>query len=1112
MKKTDRRFLAVRVGFVLTALTALGSCGGSPLSLLQLVDGPSGSGLSVSPTAGVVTANSNVTLSATGGYPPYTYRIVSGSGSMAGNIYTAPVSPGQETIRITDTAGNTVDAVFQIDAGGLGLGLSPSSSTVYTGESVTFVPIGGSGSYAVAITTNNSGAGMTTYTYTAGATAGTDTITLTDTADLSTATANVTVNERALALNATAVSLATTAPWNTFNFNPVGGTGSFSFAITTGTPLGTIDTATGAYTATAAGTETIMVTDAYDGRTVNATITVTAGTFVTNVDYDADPITNVVSATEKTGGAFTADSVLRNNGSDPGSADLSWFVYASPDTSVGGTSDYLIDSGVVSGGLAAGAGTPVSISGQWPDTPGDYFLLLSVASPDSIPDAGNVSSTLTSTPITEPVSISPSSFTIYTGQTIQFSAGGEGGFTWDFDGGAATGASGGTITAAGLYTAGGTPATDLVRVTDIYDGATALATITVVATPLPNAVDYRIDSIVPSITTTQTGDVFGVDLQLSNVTTGTGGFDIEWDLYASTDTALGIGDRLLAGGTATPPGPSASVPVSSTANWPSEPGGYYLIARISAPDESNTTGNVLASGAPVVVTSPPEVDVQYSVTSLPSGGIVTPSTALGESFVISNTGSAAGTQDVTWSAFLSGDTVYDSGVDTAIGSGTIAGGLAAGANSGSLALTGTWPLETDPWPNYIIIRISANEDIDKSNNQVVTSAFQKTVTGSFDYAVTAVTNSYPVVLADSAIRETFTISNLGDTAGPTYDWNVYLSTDSVIGGDAVLAGATGITALGAAGSATTDPIPAYWPPVPVQTQYWLVVETLPTVADASPGNDVSIQGPFTVNPPPDYSVSATTVQTADGEVGGALNAVGTFDFTISNSGAAGSYPVSWSVYASEDTGLDGSDSLLANGLLSALGSGGSTGPIDIGASLWPAEGRYYYLIYVLDADDDQTNLNDTRIEGPFAVPYVYENLAVDNTNDDIGPTTTAMTAVTPLDGSLGPGIGLEPGELIRIDAVGDASVPAYDTYALTIGSGTTTIATFATWTTTVDGVDIVIWDENNFEGVSLDLADFREPEIGFFRVQGWSSGETAYVSASFLNGLTDPYSLYILGE
>lgn len=1109
---------------LMIAAVAVGGCG-SPFSLTQLLDGPDGVALSVSPGGGTVVANNSVVLEARGGVPPYEYELVSGSGSVSGNVYTASVIPGIETVAVSDSVGTRVEVVFTVDAGAVGFGITPASQTVYTGETITFSPVGGTGpTFTYAITSNNSFADpMSGATYEAGPLdAGTpsaiDTITITDTSDMTTATASITVVQRDLAINNPSVTVTT---GDTVEFVNVGGTGDFTYEVSTnnsGAPSMSGPTyasgTTATYTAGTTGgvTDVVTMTDAYDGRTVTATVDVVAGTFVSDVDYDVDPIVNVASL-NSTGSAVTADSGVTNVGTAAGTANLHWVAYASPDTTIGGTGDSIVDSGTMAG-LGAGISQPIPISGTWPLVQGDYWLLIDVYAADEIAGPENREQTATQTYVTTPVSISPSSFTVYTGQSFSLTASGEGtGFTWDFDtnaSGASVGPTGATVT----YTAGGTPATDTVRVTDDYDGSQALATIDVLATPLPNAVNYVIDSITVNPGGTLTGDAVDGTVDIRNATAGNGGYDIEWKLYASRgDQVLGSGDALIASGVTGFLTGSETRGVAFAGNWPAEAGDYYLIATIDAPDESDATGNTFPTAMSTPVSEPAPADVDYVVSVPPTGGARLPGDTLAESVTIANAGGEPGSADLEWSAYLSEDTIYD-GSDVPVGNGTELGGLAGGDSTGALALSGTWPGSGPLWPYYIIVKLSANDDIDKSNNTAVSAGYFQQTTG-YDYVVSEITNDYPVDQGGSPIRETFSVTNTGDTDGTTYDWTLSLSNDDTIGSDTPHASSTSSEPFVAAGSTVTIPnVGARWPEVTVDTQYWLVVSVTADGSESDDTNNATIQGPYTVEAPPDYHVSATTVQSADGFAGQTLDTVGPFDFTITNAGADGASPVAWEVYASLDPALDATDTLVAEGVASALAAGASSpAPISIGAGSWPAFGSRYYLIYTLSADDDQNSLNDIWNEGPFLVPERYAEGGEDN--GDTGPTNNALANVSGLDATLGG--GLSPNQLIRVDGTGDGAAPppggpTYDTYGFTIGAGTTGVATWIQWGDGADSIDMYMWDELGWEGTSWEAGLGREPVSGEYTVTGWTSPESGYVGVEFLGGFTGAYALYIRGE
>ena len=74
-------------------------------------DTPSGA-LAISPVSVTIPARGQLTFSALGGVPPYTYAVVSGTGTIdeASGNYTASDSPGADLVRVTDGVGDTSDA------------------------------------------------------------------------------------------------------------------------------------------------------------------------------------------------------------------------------------------------------------------------------------------------------------------------------------------------------------------------------------------------------------------------------------------------------------------------------------------------------------------------------------------------------------------------------------------------------------------------------------------------------------------------------------------------------------------------------------------------------------------------------------------------------------------------------------------------------------------------------------------------------------------------------------------------------------------------------------------------------------------------------------------
>ena len=68
--------------------------------------------LEISPVSATVPVGANLIFSCRGGFPPYSYTLLSGSGEIDADsgVYTAPDIPTVVIIRVTDSDGTHVDA------------------------------------------------------------------------------------------------------------------------------------------------------------------------------------------------------------------------------------------------------------------------------------------------------------------------------------------------------------------------------------------------------------------------------------------------------------------------------------------------------------------------------------------------------------------------------------------------------------------------------------------------------------------------------------------------------------------------------------------------------------------------------------------------------------------------------------------------------------------------------------------------------------------------------------------------------------------------------------------------------------------------------------------
>jgi hypothetical protein len=158
---------------------AIASCGGGGGGSSS--GGGSPTPLTVSPTAGYVVVNANLTLAASGGTAPYTYAVTTGSGSISTKgIYTAPATAGPVTATVTDAAGAHATSTITV-ADISHVAITPKSITMTAGsnETFTFTAVNGAGNYQFRVA---SGPGTITAggVYTGGSQSGTATIEVTD--------------------------------------------------------------------------------------------------------------------------------------------------------------------------------------------------------------------------------------------------------------------------------------------------------------------------------------------------------------------------------------------------------------------------------------------------------------------------------------------------------------------------------------------------------------------------------------------------------------------------------------------------------------------------------------------------------------------------------------------------------------------------------------------------------------------------------------------------------------------------------------------------------------------------------------------------------------------
>ena len=471
-----------------------------------------GPGVSISPATASVAPRGSQAFTASGGSGTgYAWSIATnasgGTISTATGAYTAGATPDvTDVIQATDSLGNTATRNVTVTSS---VSISPATASVAPRGSQAFTASGGSGSgYVWTLSTNASGGTINASTgaYTAGATPNvTDVVQATDSLG-NTASRNVAVTVNLSISPAT----ASVAPRGSLTFTASGGSGTgFAWTLATDASGGNINASTGAYTAGATPnvTDVVRATDSL-GNTASRNVAVGAGVSVTPATVGLAPGGTQAFAASGGSGAGYAWSLSTN--ASGGNINPTTGAYTAGATS-GTDSVRVTDSLGNSFTATANVTANLSITASATTTPprgaisfsaaggsGGYTWALATnasggsinastgayvaGSTGSVTDVVRVTDSQAHTAtqsvtVTVGVSISPSTVVVARGGTQAFtgSGGSSTGYAWAL----ATNASGGNINAStGIYTAGATAGTDVVRLTDSL-GNTATRNVTV---------------------------------------------------------------------------------------------------------------------------------------------------------------------------------------------------------------------------------------------------------------------------------------------------------------------------------------------------------------------------------------------------------------------------------------------------------------------------------------------------------------------------------------------------------------------------------------------------------------------------------------------------------
>jgi hypothetical protein len=534
-------------------------------------------------------------------------------------------------------------------------------------------------------------------------------------------------------------------------------------------------------------------------------------------------------------------------------------------------------------------------------------------------------------------------------------------------------------------------------------------------------IDYNV-TVVANTGGTYAGGPLAGAFTLRNGGTAGGYQNVYWTAYLSTDNALDAGDTVIDAGATSPLAAGAlQGGITFDGTWPAAPGTWYLIVKVSADDEPiGNAGNNATASAQVTTTMPP---IDYTVVVVNSTGATLVGGPLAGNFTLQNVGTAAGSQNVYWTAYVSTDAVQDI-TDPVVDTG-VTGALAASGIQAGIAIDGLWPAAANTY--YLIVKVSADDEPGGSViNNTKASGAVTTTSSNVDYTIVVVNNTGPVA-AGGPLAGDFTVKNSGTTNGSqNVYWEVYASFNNAVldVGDTVVAFGN----LGGplnAGANSLVPFAGTWP---LNTGPYYLITSVSAVDDVNPANDTGASGLVTVNPPNiDYTI---VVVNYTGPSPAAPTTPATGNFRFKNNGVNnGSQSVAWIAYASLDLNLDASDLLVASGSTTPLAAGATSGVIPING-LWPLIYGDYHLLVWVGASEDVTPANNTGATGATTAVGIY-NAIIQNGN------CTNLTNYTDLTG-----VVLKPGMSVKV--IGASYPNTHSDHLFRLDTGTASTVT-ASW-------------------------------------------------------------------
>lgn len=222
--------------------------------------------MQISPSNKTLFIGESIQFAASGGVAPYTFVLDSGIGNVSSTgYYTAPGVAGTSVIKAIDAEGELAFATVSI---AIQISISPTSSTINQGDTITYTGTGGIAPYSFTIVAGDGAINSSTGLYdSSGVSSGSAVIQIRD-SSANTAFAAITINPSLII----SPQIQTISFGEQISFTATGGDLPYTYSILTG--AGSVNASTGLFSGpSATGSTVVRVTDS-SNNSVDSIVTI----------------------------------------------------------------------------------------------------------------------------------------------------------------------------------------------------------------------------------------------------------------------------------------------------------------------------------------------------------------------------------------------------------------------------------------------------------------------------------------------------------------------------------------------------------------------------------------------------------------------------------------------------------------------------------------------------------------------------------------------------------------------------------------------------------------------------------------------------------------------